>query len=114
MKFFMLGLACLLFVSCASNDVPQSGNFKGPFRGGYLSRISIGMPKTEALRQIGEPFSVGATGGGEVFTYRDDQKGWWQYDYYFVRFIDGKVESYGRQNIDQPVVPTPAPAKSSP
>jgi len=64
------------------------------------------MPKTEVIRLIGEPFSVGGSASADVFTYRDDQKGWWQYDYYFVRFVGGKVESFGSQNIDRPTTPT--------
>jgi hypothetical protein len=107
MKFLMLALSCLFFVSCVSTEVPETGNFTGPFRGSYLSRISVGMPKAEMIRQIGEPFSVSGNSSGEVFVYRDDQRGWWQYDYYYVRLIDGKVESYGGQPIELPALTNP-------
>ena len=113
MKFPVLALTFLLFVSCASEEAPKTGNVAGPFRGGYLSRIAVGMPKAEVVRQIGEPFSVDARNDIELFTYRDAQKGLGQFDDYFVRLIDGKVESFGRLEMDKgpapnkPVKPTP-------
>ena len=113
MKFPVLALACLLFVSCASDEVPKTGNLNGPFRGGYLSRIFVGMPKAEVVRQIGEPFSVDARNNIELFTYRDAQKGLGQFEDYFVRLIDGKVESFGRVYMDKPAAPS-KPVKPTP
>ena len=107
MKFPVLALTCLLFVSCASDEAPKTGNVAGPFRGAYLIRISVGMPKVEVIRQIGEPFSVDAKNNIEVFTYRDAQRALGQFDDYFVRLIDGKVESFGRLEMDRPVKQTP-------
>ena len=113
MKFPVLALTCLLFVSCVSEEAPKTGNVTGPFRGGYLSRIAVGMPKAEVVRQIGEPLSVNARDNIEVFTYRDNQRGLGQFDDYFVRLIDGKVESFGRPEMEKafapnkPVKPTP-------
>jgi hypothetical protein len=113
MKFPVLALSCLLFVSCASDEVPRAGNLTGPFRGGYLSRIAVGMPKAEVIRQIGEPFSVDARNSIELFTYRDAQNGLGQFDDYFVRLIDGKVESFGRLDMDKPAAPN-KPVKLTP
>lgn len=115
MKFLVLALSCLLFVSCASievpKEVPKTGTLKEPFRGGQLSRISIDMPKTEVIRQIGEPFAVDARNNIELFTYRDAQNVGGLFDDYFVRFIDGKVESFGRLNIDLPPPQKPVQPK---
>jgi hypothetical protein len=113
MKFLVLALSCLLFVSCASNETPKTENLIGPFRGGYLSRISVGMPKAEVIRQIGEPFSVAGKDNIEVFTYRDVQNAPAQAEDYFVRFVEGKVESFGNQSVVQPVLPN-KPVKPTP
>ena len=114
MKFLVLALTCLLFVSCVSNEAPKetpkTEKLPAPFRGGHLSRISLDMPKAEVIQQLGEPFAVDARNDIELFTYRDIQKAG-QFEDYFVRFIDGKVESFGRTNIDQPAPNKPVQPK---
>jgi hypothetical protein len=97
-------LSVFLFVSCASSG-------PGPFRGASLSRISVGMSKQEVLTSLGEPKSVGAGDNAEVFHYTED-KGWWVFDHYYVRFVGGKVESYGPENMDHPVTSSEPPIKS--
>ena len=89
MKSIFLSLVCLFLTSCASGP--------GPFRGKNLTRISLGMTKPEVVRLLGEPKSVAARENAETLNYVED-KGWWVFDHYFIRFVDGKVESYGPQN----------------
>ena len=72
------------------------------FTGASMGRISTGMSKPDVIRQLGEPKSVGGGGRVEVLHYVED-KGWWQSDYYFVRLLEGKVESYGPESKDHPV-----------
>ena len=93
----LLGLV-LLLTSCAH------------FTGAQMSRVSPGMSKADVLRQLGEPKSVGGGSGVEILHYVED-KGWWQLDYYFVRLVEGKVESYGPESKDRPVTDTNPPLK---
>ena len=72
------------------------------FTGAKMSRVSPGMSKADVIRQLGEPKSVGGASNVEVLHYVED-KSWWQFDYYFVRLVDGKVESYGPETEDHPV-----------
>ena len=90
------GLA-LFLTSCAST-------------GSKMSRISPGMERKEAVHILGAPESTGGANGVEVIHYTEN-KGWWRYSYYFVRFVDGKVESYGLETRRDPVTPTNPPLK---
>lgn len=96
----LLGLA-LLLTSC----------IHGKFRGGMMSPISAGMNKAEVVRQLGQPNSAGGSSRVEVLHYVEDKR-WWQFDYFFVRLVDGKVESYGPESKDNPVTDTNPPLKS--
>ena len=78
----LLGLI-LLLTSCAEG-----------FKGSQMSRISLGMSKADVVRQLGEPNGVGGQNNVEILHYMQD-RGFWQLDYYFVRLVDGRVESYG-------------------
>ena len=97
----LLGLV-LLLTSC----------IHGHFRGAMLSPVSPGMSKAEVLRQLGEPNSAGGSSGVEVLHYVEDKR-FYQFDYFFVRFVDGKVESYGPETKEQPVTDTNPPLKSA-
>ena len=77
-----------------------------------MTRISQGMSKADVIRQLGEPRTVGGGGGVEVLHYMED-RGWWQFDYYFVRLVEGKVESYGPESKDHPVSDSYPPLKSA-
>lgn len=63
-----------------------------------LNDISVGMPKAEAVKKIGTPDSTYAESGGEYLIYK-----WmktviaWAPVYYYVKVVDGKVDSYGEQ-----------------
>jgi hypothetical protein len=82
------------------------------FTGAQMSRIGPGMSKADVIRQLGEPKSVGGAGGVEVLHYVED-KGWWQFDYFFVRLVDGKVESYGPESKDAPVTHRSPPLRTA-
>jgi hypothetical protein len=97
----VLGLV-LLLTSC----------IHGHFRGAMLSSISLGMSKAEVLRQLGEPNSAGAGSGVEVLHYAEDKR-FYQFDYFFVRLVDGKVESYGPETKEKPVTDTNPPLRSA-
>lgn len=65
-----------------------------------MNRISVGMTKQEVFSVIGSPSSTASPGDGvEIFRYHLFPKG--GHDLYrvtrvyFVRMLDGKVESYG-------------------
>jgi hypothetical protein len=70
--------------------------------GERMSRISPGMTKPEVVRILGKPDSSGGSSGVEVLHYKQDE-GWWRFSYYFVRVVDGKVESYGPETRGNPV-----------
>ena len=65
-----------------------------------MNRISVGMTKQEVFSVMGSPSSTASPGDGvEIFRYHLFPKG--GHDLYrvtrvyFVRMLDGKVESYG-------------------
>jgi len=59
--------------------------------GARMRSVSPGMTKPEVVKILGKPWTAGGAAGVEVLHYRDD-------GYYFVRLVDGKVESYGPEN----------------
>ena len=66
-----------------------------------MNRVSLGMNKEQVVSALGSPDSVSAQGAAEYLSYRFPETGteWWlsQERFYFVRIVDGSVESYGRQ-----------------
>lgn len=65
-----------------------------------INSISLGMTKEQVIRSMGNPNSVSAQSGVEYLIYKLTDTSTNAYygittDYY-VRIIDGKVESYGR------------------
>jgi len=83
----LLGLV-LLLTSCAQ--------WFG-FHGSRMARISPGMKKADVIRQLGSPKGTGGHDNVEILHYQEDMGGW-RWNYYFVRLVDGKVESYGPEN----------------
>lgn len=77
-----------------------------------MARIHSGMSKSEVVKQLGNPQSVGGGENVEVLHYVED-KGWWQLDYYYVRLVHGKVESYGPETKQNPVTTTNPPLTKS-
>lgn len=75
-----------------------------------MSRISPGMSKSEVVCILGKPESSGGVTGVEILHYKDDH-GFWNYSYYFVRIVDGKVESYGPESRGNRVTNSNPPLK---
>jgi hypothetical protein len=65
-----------------------------------MNRLSVGMTKQEVVSTMGQPASTAAAGGGvEILRYelQNAHQVWWGgYSEYFVRLVNGKVDSYGR------------------
>jgi len=67
---------------------------------GKINALNIGMTKDEVIKVMGKPVSISAKGGTEYLNYKlsetdDDAFRGWTSPYY-VRVINGKVDSYGR------------------
>lgn len=86
MKAFLL-ISLILLTGCATAS--------------KMNRVSVGMTKQEVIRAVGNPNSTSAHGGTEYMAYK-----FWASDSdyfsnnetnYYVRLINGKVDSYGRQ-----------------
>ena len=65
-----------------------------------ISKVKIGMSKEEVIVVMGKPVSVSAQGRAEYLNYSlsetDDQAWYGITRPYYVRLIDGRVESFGR------------------
>lgn len=76
-----------------------------------ISGVQLGMTKDEVVKVMGKPTSVSAQGGSEYLNFAlsetdDDAFRGWTKPYY-VRLINGKVESYGRTgDFDSTKTPT--------
>lgn len=57
-----------------------------------LENISTGMTKPEVLAQLGKPTDAAGTGNVEYLWYNPANRFWQRY---YVRLVNGKVESYG-------------------
>jgi hypothetical protein len=57
-----------------------------------IQNIDIGMTKAEVLQQLGTPTDMAGTGNVEYFWYNPANRFW---ERYYVRLVNGKVESYG-------------------
>jgi len=76
-----------------------------------ISSVQLGMTKDEVIRVMGKPTSISAKGEAEYLNYAlsetdDDAFMGWTKPYY-IRLINGKVESYGRTgDFDSTKIPT--------
>ena len=66
-----------------------------------MNRLSVGMTKKEVIAAMGYPASTAAPGGGEEIMRYELSETVLQAEYhvtqeYYVRLVDGRVESYGR------------------
>ena|SRR3989344_8737628 len=66
-----------------------------------MNSVNIGMTKQEVISVLGSPTSTSAKEGVEYLNYRlyetiSDTTGAGKTTPYFVRIINGKVDSYGR------------------
>lgn len=90
----LLGILALMVSAsgCASNQ---------------MNRVSLGMTKPEVIRQLGSPNSTSAQGSTEYLNYSFYERAFGPYEPYFVKVVDGKVESYGRLgDFDSTKTPT--------
>lgn len=64
-----------------------------------MSDVQVGMTKQEVIKVVGTPVSASAQGGTELlrFTLSNGFTGNPWYQNYYVRLINGKVESYGHE-----------------
>lgn len=99
MKYLIAVLAMILALSgCAATA-------------NKISSVQLGMTKVDVLKVMGEPTSVSAQGGAEYLNYAltetDDDAFMGRTKPYYVRLINGKVESYGRTgDFDSTKTPT--------
>ena len=61
-----------------------------------INNLKIGMTKQEVIEVVGAPDSTSATKNVEYLKYRI-KTGLFYTDEYYVRLLDGKVESYGQK-----------------
>jgi len=78
---------------------------------GKINGVKVGMTKNDVFKTMGNPVSVSAKGETEYLNYRlsetDDDAFIGRTTPYFVRLIDGKVDSYGRTgDFDSTKTPT--------
>ena len=60
-----------------------------------FAKIDVGMTKEQVLAILGEPEETKAQAGVQYIVYWDLVTSGFTADKYFVRFIEGKVESFG-------------------
>ncbi|SRR6266498_5939354 len=91
LRIFIL-LIVLVLTSCATSAK-------------RLNSLSVGMSKAEVLRIMGAPESTRATSGTEILVYTLKERTalpgeaigpFGINEKYFVKLVDGKVQSYGR------------------
>jgi hypothetical protein len=81
-KYSVLVLSMLVFAACTTAS--------------KMNRVSLGMTKHEVVDEIGDPASVSAQGSIEYLNYSLFERVGGPYVAYYVRLVNGKVESYGR------------------
>ena len=95
MLLFRLSLLLLtMFVAsgCSSGSGTPSRTFKTR---PDFSKIDVGMTKAQVLAILGEPEENKAQASVSYIVYWDCVTSGFTVDKYFVRFIGGKVESFG-------------------
>ena len=77
---------------------------------GKINAVQLDMTKAEVIAVMGEPVSVSAQGTAEYLNYNlsetDDDAFYGIATPYYVRLINGKVESYGRTGDFDSTQPT--------
>ena len=88
--YVSLCLIALMFILCGCKSTPQ------------FSKLEVGMTRAQVIEILGDPFTQKAQRGVIYFIYRDynhplaSSNGNYN-PQHFVRFIDGRVESFGDQ-----------------
>jgi hypothetical protein len=79
-------IATIIITSCATS--------------GRINRINVGMTKNQVISTMGNPKSTSANGNAEFLNYKlaetDDDAFYGNYTDYYVKLVNGTVESYGR------------------
>ena len=99
MRRFILPLLLLVIAGCATNAIRTRD-------------VRVGMTKADVVSVLGKPMSMGADKQSEVMYYRLMEGSINNGDTrtYFVRLIDGKVDSFGRVNeLQVPAESLPLP-----
>jgi hypothetical protein len=84
-KAQIIGLIMLALTSCSTTV------------GERMNHITVGMTKPEVIRIMGRPESSAADSDIEILHFAQDM-GWYRFNYYFVKIVKGKVESYGPES----------------
>ncbi len=86
MKYLFSALIAFLLIGCATSH--------------KINSVQLGMTKEEVVAAIGKPVSVSAKDGTEYLNYQfsetDDQAFYGLTTPYYVRLVNGAVDSYGR------------------
>lgn len=96
-NLIVLILFAITLISCASAH--------------KMNKLQIGMTKSEVIKAMGPPASMSAKSGSVYLNYSlsetDDQAFYGFTKPYYVRLINGKVDSYGRLgDFDSTKTPT--------
>lgn len=79
MRKMMITLAALALLSGCAPWLP-------------IQNVSTGMTKADVLMQLGKPTDAAGTSNIEYLWYNPPNRFWQRY---YVRLVNGKVESYG-------------------
>lgn len=87
-KYATLLLTCLLFTSCMTSKYARK-----------LQSIQIGMTPSQVIAIMGEPHQTSAKDGCVYYIYHSLVLDaiWCHDEYHYVRFINDRVDSYGKQ-----------------
>jgi outer membrane protein assembly factor BamE (lipoprotein component of BamABCDE complex) len=90
----LLLLSVVFIFGCATSSSPPPAPMPGFLRQDDPKKISVGMTKEEAIKNLGKPQTVSTNGNSETLTYILERP-WWQDKLFRVKIVDGKVESFG-------------------
>jgi outer membrane protein assembly factor BamE (lipoprotein component of BamABCDE complex) len=84
-NLIIIGLAALVCASCMTHSTE-------------MNKVHLGMSEADVIRILGEPKAKAEVkGGGKTFYYSLAEMGVGNMPY-SVKFVDGKVDSYGRDS----------------
>ena len=96
MKYLFPIILAMMVVSCATSS--------------KINAIQLGMTKSEVITVMGEPVSISAQGGAGYLNYalsENSDDAFMRFTTpYYVRLVNGKVESYGRTGDFDSTKPT--------
>ena len=78
------------------------------FEGSKMVHVSPGLAEEQVLRTLGKPQSVSGSHNISILHYAEYQ-GSYLFTYYYVRLVNGKVESYGTETKKHRVTETDPP-----